>query len=52
MGKMRNVYKNVIGTAEEKRPFGRPKRRWKDNTKIDLREIVCDGVNWIHLSRL
>jgi hypothetical protein len=32
---------------EGKRPLGRPRRRWVDNNKMDLREIECDGVDWI-----
>jgi hypothetical protein len=34
-------------TPEEKRPLGRPRRRWVDNTKIDVREIGWDGMDWI-----
>ena len=32
---------------EGKRPLGRPRRRWEDNIKMDLREMVCDPGNWI-----
>jgi hypothetical protein len=32
-----------------KRPLGRPRRRWEDNSKIDLRGIEWDGMDWIHL---
>jgi hypothetical protein len=32
-----------------KRPLGRPRRRWVDNIKMDLREIRCDGMDWIEL---
>jgi hypothetical protein len=32
-------------------PKGRPRRRWEDNIKIDLREIGIDGANWIRLAR-
>jgi hypothetical protein len=32
---------------EGKRPLGRPRRRWVDNIKMDLREIGWDGVDWI-----
>jgi hypothetical protein len=35
---------------EEKRPPGRPKRRWEDNIKMDLREIGIDDLNWIRLA--
>jgi hypothetical protein len=30
-------------------PLGRPRRRWEDNIKMDLREIGIDGANWIRL---
>jgi hypothetical protein len=32
-------------------PLGRPRRRWEDNIKIDLREIGIDGMNWIQLAQ-
>jgi hypothetical protein len=36
----------LLGKPEGKRPLGRPKCRWVDNIKIDLREIRWDGVVW------
>jgi hypothetical protein len=33
--------------SEGKKPLGRPRRRWEDNIKMDLREIGIDGANWI-----
>jgi hypothetical protein len=36
---------------ESKRPLGSPRRRWVDNTKMDLREIGRDGVYWINLAQ-
>jgi hypothetical protein len=39
----------LVGRPEGKRPLGRPRRRWEDNIKIDLREIRIDGANWIRL---
>jgi hypothetical protein len=36
---------------EGKRPLGRPRRRWEDNIKMDLREIGLDVVDWIHLAQ-
>jgi hypothetical protein len=38
-----------VGKSEEKRPVGRPRRRWVDNIKMDLREIEGDGMDWIDL---
>jgi hypothetical protein len=39
----------LVGGPEGRRPLGRPKRRWEDNIKMDLREIGFGGVDWIHL---
>jgi hypothetical protein len=47
---IRNAYKILVGKPEGKRPLGRPRRRWEDIMKIDLREIDLDGVNWINLA--
>jgi hypothetical protein len=41
----------MIGESEGKRPFGRPRRRWKDNIRRYLREIWWEGVDWIHLAQ-
>jgi hypothetical protein len=46
-----NKYKLLVGKPEEKRPVGRPKRRWVDNIMINLLEIVWGGVNWIGLAQ-
>jgi hypothetical protein len=51
MGEGRGVYRVLVGRPEFKRPLGRPRRRWEDNIKIDLRETVIDGANWIHLAQ-
>jgi hypothetical protein len=50
MGEKRNAYRILVGNPEGKRPLGRPGRRWVDNIKMDLREIGCDGMNWIGLT--
>jgi hypothetical protein len=47
MGEKRNAYRILVGKPEEKRPVGRPRRRWVDNIKMDLREIGWMG--WIGL---
>jgi hypothetical protein len=39
MGKKRNAYRILVGKSEGKRPLGRPRRKWMDNIKMDLREI-------------
>jgi hypothetical protein len=45
LGDMRNIYN------ERKRPLVRHKRRWKDNIKMDLREMELECVDWIHLAQ-
>jgi hypothetical protein len=45
----RNAYRILVGKSEGKRPLGRPRRRWEDNIKIDLREIGGGGMDWIDL---
>jgi hypothetical protein len=49
MGEERKVYKVLVGKSEGKRPLGRPRRRWEDWIRIDLREIGLGGVDWIRL---
>jgi len=39
MGEIRNIYKILVGKNEGKRQFGRPRRRWEDNIRINRREI-------------
>jgi hypothetical protein len=43
-GKKRNAYRILVGNPEGKRPLGRPRRRWADNVKMDLREIKWGGM--------
>jgi hypothetical protein len=50
MGEMRNAYR-ILGKPEGKGSLGRPRRRWVDNIKMDLREIGWDGVDWIQLAQ-
>jgi hypothetical protein len=51
MGERRNIYRILVGNPEGKRPLGRPRRRWVDNIKMELREIGWDGMDWIDLAR-
>jgi hypothetical protein len=51
MGEGRGVYRVLVGKPEGKRPLGRPRRRWEDNIKMDLREVGIDWVNWIRLAQ-
>jgi hypothetical protein len=51
MGEKRNVYRLLVGKPEGRRPLGRPRRGWIDNTKIDLSEIGVNVVDWIGLAQ-
>jgi hypothetical protein len=45
MGENRNAYRIMMGKPEGKRPLGRPRCRWVNNIKMDLREIQWDGLD-------
>jgi hypothetical protein len=47
MGEERKLYRVLVGKPEGKRPRGRPRRRWEDGIRMDVREIGCGGVEWI-----
>jgi hypothetical protein len=49
MEEMTNSYKILVRKPEGKRPLRKPSARWEDN--MDLRKIVCVGVDWMHLSQ-
>jgi hypothetical protein len=51
MGEERKVYKVLVGKPEGKRPLARPRRRWADGIKMDLRGIGWVGVGWIQLAQ-
>jgi hypothetical protein len=51
MGEERKVYKVLVGMPEGKRPLGRPRRRWEDAIRMDLRDIDLGGVDWIRLAQ-
>jgi hypothetical protein len=48
MREKRNAYRILVGKPEGKRPLGRPRRRWVDSIKMDLR---YDGMDWIDLAQ-
>jgi len=50
MGQGRGVHRVLVGKTEGKRPLGRPRRRWEDNIKMDLRE-VGGGGDWLDLAQ-
>jgi hypothetical protein len=47
----KKVYKVLVGKPEGKIPLGRPRRRWEDGVRMDLREIGLGGVDWIRLAQ-
>jgi hypothetical protein len=47
MEERRITYTTLVGKPEGRRPLGRPRRRWVDNIKLDLRKIGWDGIDWI-----
>jgi hypothetical protein len=49
-GKMRNAFKILVTNPEGKKPFRKPRLRWKDYIKTDLRKIGLEGVDWIYLA--
>jgi hypothetical protein len=53
MGEEIKVYNVLVGKPKGKRPLGRPRRRWEDGIRMDLREIGCGGggVDWIRLAQ-
>ena len=51
MGEGRGVYRVLVGKPEGKRPFGRPRRRWEDNIKIDLQEVGGSCGEWMGLAQ-
>jgi hypothetical protein len=50
MGVMRNECKILVGKHEGKRPLGRPRCRWEDNIRMDLRERVWASVDWVYVA--
>jgi hypothetical protein len=51
IGQKMNAYRLLVGKPEEKRPLGRPRRRWMDNIRMDLVEVGWGDVDWIGLAQ-
>ena len=51
MGDRRSVYWVLVGKPDGRRPLGRPRRRWEDNIKMGLQEVVYGGMEWIELAQ-
>ena len=45
------VYRVLVGKPEGRRPLGRPRRRWVDNSRMDLQEVGCGYMDWIGLAQ-
>jgi hypothetical protein len=50
MEEKRNAYRILVRKSAGRRRLGRPRRRWVDNIKMDLREIGWEGMDWIDLA--
>jgi hypothetical protein len=48
MGERRGAYRALVRKPEGRRPLGRPRLRWEDNIKMDLREVGWGGMDWIN----
>jgi len=51
MGERIGVHMVLMGIPEGKIPFGRPRRRWDDNIKMDLQEVECGSMDWIEMTQ-
>jgi len=51
MGQGRGVHRVLVGRPEGKRPLGGPRRRWKDNIKMDLQEVGRCCEDWMELAQ-
>jgi hypothetical protein len=47
----RGAYRILVGRHDGRRPLGRPRRRWEDHTKMDLREVGWESMDWIELAQ-
>ena len=51
IGERRDVNRVLVGNPEGRRSLGRHRLRWKDNIKINLQEVGCEGMDWIELAQ-
>jgi hypothetical protein len=50
-GAKKGAYRILVGRPEGMKPLGKPRRRWVDNIKIDLREVGCGDMDWMDLAQ-
>jgi hypothetical protein len=46
------AHRVLVGRPERKRPHGRPRYGWENNIKMDLQEVVYEGINWIYVAQV
>jgi len=51
MGETRNTYTILVEKHEGRRPLGRPRHKYEDNIRKDLREIWWENADWIHMAQ-
>jgi hypothetical protein len=51
MGAGRGAYRILVGRPEGRRPLGRPRHRWEDDTKMDLQKVGWGGMDWIDMAQ-
>jgi hypothetical protein len=51
MGEMRVVQRILVGKPEGRRPLGRPRSRWEDNSKMNLQEVGCRDMDWMEVAQ-
>jgi len=51
MGEGRGMHRVLVGKLEEKRRLGRPRRRWKNNIKMDFQEVGRGCVDWMEMAQ-
>ena len=51
MGERKGICGVLVGKPEGKRPLGKPRHRWEDNIKVNLKEIGWKGMDWIDLTQ-
>ena len=49
-GRIQICLRGLVGRPERKGPLGRPRIRWENNIKMDLRKVDCDARNWMDLT--
>jgi hypothetical protein len=50
-GEERVVYRVLVGKPEGRRPLGRPRHRWENNIRMNLRKVGCGCVDWMELAQ-